>query len=110
VIIEPTVGRTDWQEEIATLCGVNIPLDAYRHELDLQALPRRPISNCVVWRASIWERLKSERAAFPPNAVVYDGYWRGDDPIPALIQYSCGTSAAAIRRLRRGIHQANRFA
>ena len=29
VITEPTVGRIDWQEEIATLCGVNIPLAAY---------------------------------------------------------------------------------
>ena len=29
MIVEPTVGRTDAQEEIATLCGVNIPLIAY---------------------------------------------------------------------------------
>jgi hypothetical protein len=35
LIIEPTVGRTDWQEEVATLAGVNIPLMACRHELGL---------------------------------------------------------------------------
>ena len=32
LMIEPTVGRLDWQEEVATLNGVNIPLAAYRHE------------------------------------------------------------------------------
>jgi D-aspartate ligase len=26
LIIEPTVGRTDWPEEVAALAGVNIPL------------------------------------------------------------------------------------
>jgi predicted ATP-grasp superfamily ATP-dependent carboligase len=35
LIIEPTVGRTNWQKEVATLAGVNIPLMAYRHELGL---------------------------------------------------------------------------
>jgi hypothetical protein len=96
VIIEPTVGRTDWQEEIATLCGVNIPLEAYRHELGLPPGPRRPSSDRVVWRASLWERLKTERPAIPRNAVVYDGYWRLDDPMPGIIQYSWG----ALARLR----------
>jgi D-aspartate ligase len=108
VIIEPTVGRTDWQEEIATLSGVNIPLDAYRHELDLPPSPSQPCSASVVWRASIWERLKSTRPAVPPNAVVYDGYWRRDDPMPAIIQYSYCTVAGAFRRLRRRIRGAER--
>ena len=40
LVIEPTVGRADWQEEIATLCGENIPYRAYRHELGLPPLPR----------------------------------------------------------------------
>ena len=33
VVVEPTVGRTDWQEEIATLCGVNIPAIAHQTAL-----------------------------------------------------------------------------
>ena len=41
VMVEPTVGRTDWQEEIATLSGVNIPLSAYRHEVGLPPIPDR---------------------------------------------------------------------
>ena len=33
VISEPTVGPSDWQSEIATLCGVNLPLRLYQAEL-----------------------------------------------------------------------------
>ncbi len=29
-MIEPTVARTDFQEEVATLNGMNIPLASYR--------------------------------------------------------------------------------
>lgn len=31
-MVEPTIGRTDYQEEVATLNGVNIPLAAYEAE------------------------------------------------------------------------------
>ena len=34
-MIEPTVGRADWQEEVAAMHGVNIPLAAYNYELGL---------------------------------------------------------------------------
>ncbi len=37
MMVEPTVGRTDWQEEIATLCGINIPLITYLTELGYAA-------------------------------------------------------------------------
>jgi len=50
-MIEPTVGRTDWQEEVASLNGVNIPLAAYRYEL---GLPPSPTPKSVVpWSGSI---------------------------------------------------------
>ena len=39
LMIEPTVGRVDWQEEVATLNGVNIPLAAYLHEIGAEAAP-----------------------------------------------------------------------
>jgi predicted ATP-grasp superfamily ATP-dependent carboligase len=58
LIIEPTVGRTDWQEEVATLAGVNIPLMAYRHELGLESVPAGPVDNRVVWQVSWIERLR----------------------------------------------------
>ena len=40
-MIEPTVGRTDYQEEIASLNGVNIPLAAYLGELGVRLPPQR---------------------------------------------------------------------
>jgi D-aspartate ligase len=104
VIIEPTVGRTDWQEEIATLCGVNIPFDAYCHELELPLPPRPLPTNEVVWRASLLEPLKTQRPKLAANARVCDGYWRLDDPMPAVVQYSYGTLAAIGRRLRKKIN------
>ena len=101
VIIEPTVGRTDWQEEIATLCGANIPLDAYRHELELPLLARAPAARNVIWRSSCLELLKVGAPKLPAAAKLHDGYWRRDDPMPAIVQYSLGAAASALRQSRR---------
>ncbi len=80
-IIEPTVGRTDWQEEIATICGVNLPLIAYLAELGqpIQAPPERIPS--VTWRQSFGFR------AHARGRGVVDGYFRWSDPLPALYHY-----------------------
>ena len=88
VMIEPTVGRTDWQEEIATLCGVNIPLAAYRHELGLPQAAASTPDPCVAWQASYAQRLP--RAHLPPNTRVHNGYWRLSDPLPAWSYYVLG--------------------
>jgi predicted ATP-grasp superfamily ATP-dependent carboligase len=86
VIIEPTVGRTDWQEEIATLCGVNIPLAAYWAELgqqpppEAQAEPRE-----AAWRASVEHRMPL--GMLPVGARTFDGYFRLSDPLPGLYYY-----------------------
>lgn len=97
LIIEPTVGRTDWQEEVATLAGVNIPLIAYRHELDLQPLPGGPLDGRVVWQASWIERIRFGAKPIPRRAVVADGFWRYNDPLPALVHYPrCMAQAVAL--------------
>jgi D-aspartate ligase len=87
VMIEPTVGRADWQEEVATLNGMNIPLAAYRHELGL--VPRRDETpgNALVWRdpACYWRSViatRSFREDTPPSATVRSSCWRADDPLP----------------------------
>lgn len=97
VIIEPTVGRTDWQEEIATLSGVNIPLDAYRHEFELPPLPCTPDARRIVWQSSCTERLKLGSVQIPADSIVIDGYWRADDPLPAIVHYPHDLCASAYR-------------
>jgi D-aspartate ligase len=87
VIIEPTVGRTDWQEEIAMLSGVNIPLAGYCYECDLPIPDSEQIAD-IVWQASFIERMKlGSNAPSLVGTSVVDGFWRRDDPLPALIHY-----------------------
>ncbi|PMS31156.1 carboxylate--amine ligase [Paraburkholderia rhynchosiae] len=101
VMVEPTVGRTDWQEEIATLCGVNIPLAAYRHEAGLPPLPEGSCRVPVAWRATFADRP-------PPDLLhertkIVDGYFRWSDPLPAL-QFYCVVSP--LRCMKRGWRKA----
>jgi len=79
VVIEPTVGRTDWQEEIAALNGVNLALIAYCHELGLPE-PAAQSTNAAAWRESVLHL----RSCIEIRERLYDGYWRLDDPLPAL--------------------------
>jgi D-aspartate ligase len=79
VIIEPTVGRTDWQEEIATLNGLNLPLIAYRYELGLPP-PPQPAVSAAAWRESFVHLGRGAGLGLR----AFDGYWRLDDPLPAL--------------------------
>ena len=82
LIIEPTVGRTDWQEELATLCGVNLPLLTYYSELQ-QPLPRpQPSAGVVAWRQSA-----GFRSPLTAGSHVVDGFFRWSDPLPGLYYY-----------------------
>ncbi len=80
IIIEPTVGRTDWQEEIATLNGLNLPLIAYCDELGLPAPPDGRAAPAA-WRESFLHFRRGSSAAMP----IHDGYWRSDDPLPLCV-------------------------
>lgn len=87
LIIEPTVGRTDWQEEIATLCGVNLPLIAYHLALgEPVSAPRHPPGPVSIWRDS-WE-FQVPRAMAPAGAPVIDAYFRWHDPLPGVYHYA----------------------
>lgn len=86
-MIEPTVGRTDLQEEIATFNGVNIPLAAYRYELGLP-LPRAETpTKPVVWSygPSYWQSVvasRSFRGLRLKGADTKSACWQLDDPVP----------------------------
>lgn len=94
LIIEPTVGRTDWQEEVATLCGVNLPLRTYLGELgraeDSADQPYPPLA---------WRSAAEFRVSLASDMRTVDGYFRWSDPLPALYHY--GYERALLRAWRR---------
>lgn len=106
LMIEPTIGRTDYQEEVATLHGVNIPLAAY---LDAIGAPNRKPDACArqrVWRNRSIDRWSAQaqgvalREGRPRGARAFDAYWRWQDPMPGWAEWS-GRMANRVRRLRR---------
>jgi D-aspartate ligase len=105
LMIEPTVGRIDAQEEVATLHDANIPLAAYLHEIGLSGLRVREDPPPVIWRdfVSDCKSVRNNRSRhMKPNARVYDAYWRRDDPIPSLFRFLGGSA----RFLRRSLDRA----
>ena len=103
VIIEPTVGRTDWQEEIATLCGINLPLLTYRAEIGLPNLaPPKLAPQAAAWRSSLGFRP-------PPGFLgektkLVDGFLRWIDPLPAVYHYAYDRGVRRIwRRAKRAV-------
>jgi len=89
LMIEPTVGRVDRQEEVATLHGVNIPLVAYCHELGLSIPSAEPPPKPIIWRDLLTHQkatrsAPSKRRAMPRGSRIYDSYWRANDPAPGL--------------------------
>jgi predicted ATP-grasp superfamily ATP-dependent carboligase len=104
LIIEPTVGRTDWQEELATLCGINIPLTEYRSLLGLALEPARQPAGPVAWRSS--RRHRAAPGLLPPGTRVRGGHFKADDPAPAIFHYGyerfAGRALRLARRIKRG--------
>ena len=87
LMVEPTIGRTDWQEEVASLHGVNIPLAAYCYELGLPLPAVEKARDSVIWLdpPSYWRSMlvsNSFRDERPAGARVKSACWRPDDPIP----------------------------
>ena len=83
-IIEATVGRTDWQEEVATACGVNIPAASYCTEAGLDLPPAQ--TKAAIWQSSYLHRIPASyrRSDMP----IVNGFWRREDPLPAVVYYA----------------------
>lgn len=88
-MIEPTVARTDFQEEVATLNGVNIPLAAFLHQVGAPSLPCKIVSPPRLWREPVTDRWACECGTGdrPEAAIAHiaqDAYLRLSDPMPWL--------------------------
>lgn len=102
VIVEPTVGRTDFQEEVATLNGVNLPLAAYCGALGLAMPSARTPAKPRTWRERMADTQSAEQTPagstrLAANARVVDALWRARDPGPAL----AALAGRVVRRLTR---------
>lgn len=101
-MVEPTIGRTDYQEEVATLNGVNLPHAAWCCELgrDFPApvVIRRPIAWRVRSEDAQSAALQGQRPGqgFTRGSAVADALWRWDDPWPSLVKN--------FRRVRNALH------
>lgn len=86
-MVEPTVGRTDFQEEVSTLNGCNLPLMAYRHELGLPLPVVLPPQPPRIWREAQIDRWSKEEGdgqidEASRGYVVRDAYHRWNDLQP----------------------------
>lgn len=91
VMVEPTIGRTDYQEEVATLNGTNIPLSGYCSELDLPLPDSGYTRRSYIWRDRAADRKSASEinAAFHAplsSSRVVDALWRISDPLPSVTQ------------------------
>ncbi len=104
-MVEPTIGRTDLQAEAATLNGCNLPLAAH-HLLIGEPPPSQQGAPPTLWQRDWLGNLASARAQpgvgdWAASLPVVDGYWRRDDPLPALGLYPGRAIGALWRRLVR---------
>jgi predicted ATP-grasp superfamily ATP-dependent carboligase len=87
-MVEPTVARTDFQEEVASINGVNIPEAAYRYELGLPQVAPARVAVPRIWREPMTDRWSFEEAGGVDERsrghAVFDAYWRWNDPRPWL--------------------------
>jgi len=106
-MVEPTIGRTDYQEEVATLNGINLPYAAYCAELDIPVM--QPVSTKwpFVWQdrpadsQSAAAQNQSIRQGFPDGCVVVEASWRWHDPMPTLMHMLERVRGALQARVRK---------
>ncbi|HET7267501.1 MAG TPA: FAD-dependent oxidoreductase [Oleiagrimonas sp.] len=114
-MIEPTIGRTDYQEEVATLNGVNIAHAAWCSELGLPAPTSSANAHASVWRVRSEDMQSAARQGqrpgqgYPRGDRVVDALYRWHDPQPFLVQSLTRARRALDTRMSRlvGGWQAN---
>jgi predicted ATP-grasp superfamily ATP-dependent carboligase len=93
-MVEPTVGRTDYQAEVATLNGVNLPYAAYCAALGTNPPTSQRAPKSLAWRVRS-EDVQSARAqnqrpdeGFEAFDGIADAVWRWSDPMPGFVSLS----------------------
>ena len=87
-LVEPTAGRTDYQEEIAVLNGVNIPLAAYcdlancASKAILENVPPRGWRDPFGYHNALAKGAKDPALELMPDLKLADAYFRYEDPMP----------------------------
>jgi predicted ATP-grasp superfamily ATP-dependent carboligase len=91
-MVEPTIGRTDYQAEVATLNGVNLPYAAWCAELDRPVPAPASAARPLAWRV----RVEDDQSALAQHQRpdqgfehvdgIRDALWRPSDPLPYLVQ------------------------
>ena len=93
-MIEPTVGRTDQQEEVAMLNGINIPFAAYCDQIGAPVPPMTQTPESHTWSCLLearWakQQLRDEGHRPPCLRVgkgrVHDAHFRIRDPMPGML-------------------------
>jgi predicted ATP-grasp superfamily ATP-dependent carboligase len=106
-MVEPTVGRTDYQAEVATLNGVNLPHAAYCGALGVSFPAPRPAPKSIAWRVRSQDvqsaRLQGQRPkdGFETMDRIVDAIWRWADPMPGLVDFSRRVNRALRARVAR---------
>jgi predicted ATP-grasp superfamily ATP-dependent carboligase len=109
-MVEPTIGRTDYQEEVATLNGVNLPHAAWCCEVGLPFPSAAAIRRPIAWRVrsedvqSAALQGQSPRDGYPHGARIADALFRWTDPVPFLVQNGRRVHNALQTRLARTMH------
>ncbi len=88
-MIEPTIGRTDYQEEVAALNGVNLPWAMYADLVKGEIPEQKRTRRVRIWRDRHMPRWSAERQGrqchVSPGSGV-DSVWRWSDPLPGLYE------------------------
>ena len=101
-MVEPTIGRTDYQAEVATLNGVNLPYAAYCAELEIPWNVSGAKMRSLAWHVrSDDERSAAAQHQHPRQGLegvdgIRDALWRWNDPAPFLIK--------GVKRIQRALH------
>lgn len=108
-MVEPTIGRTDYQEEVATLNGVNLPHAAWCCETGRSFPAPAMVRGAVSWRVrsedlqSAALQGQSPADGYPHGGRIADALWRWSDPVPFLVQNGRRVLGALHARITRRV-------